>query len=176
MSVDTRPDIPHALERQILVESGHRCSIPACSSFPVEIHHITPWAECREHAFENLIALCPTCHTRARDGLGRLGIDRKALRLYKQKLAVMNGRYSEQERRLLNYLRQNQVLQVGPDAQFTFMYLLKDRLVTLIIGTSRGGVSMVASLGGQPLIQTITLTEAGIAFLQRLDDGTAVLD
>src|SRR5690242_15797603 len=37
-----RPGIPRALQRQVLVEAGHRCSIPTCRQTPVEIHHIIP--------------------------------------------------------------------------------------------------------------------------------------
>jgi 5-methylcytosine-specific restriction endonuclease McrA len=60
----TRPAIPQALKRKVLIEAGHRCAIPTCKQVPVELAHIVPWANCKEHTFENLIALCPTCHTR----------------------------------------------------------------------------------------------------------------
>jgi hypothetical protein len=51
------------------------------------VHHIVPWEKCREHAYENLIALCPNCHRRAGSG----EIDRKALRIYKARLAASFG-------------------------------------------------------------------------------------
>ena len=59
-----RPPIPVDLHRIVLIEAGHRCAIHTCRQVPVEIAHIDPWSRCREHRFENLIALCPTCHTR----------------------------------------------------------------------------------------------------------------
>ena len=64
------------------MEAGHRCAIPTCRAYPVEVAHIVPWAKVREHSYENLIALCPTCHTRydAKD------IDRESMRQYKQQL------------------------------------------------------------------------------------------
>jgi hypothetical protein len=40
------------------------------------------WSIVKEHKFENLIALCPTCHTRYDHG----EIDRKSMRLYKAAL------------------------------------------------------------------------------------------
>jgi HNH endonuclease len=58
-----RPDIPAELERQVFMEAGYMCAIPACQRRPVEIAHIDPWSRVKEHKFENLIALCPTCHT-----------------------------------------------------------------------------------------------------------------
>jgi hypothetical protein len=94
-----RPDIPIPLQRDVLVEAGHRCAIPTCRSHPVEIAHIVPWAKVRRHEMVNLIALCPTCHTRYDRG----EIDRKAMQRYKQKLSVINGLYSSLERRILEH-------------------------------------------------------------------------
>lgn len=59
-----RPPIPRPLERRGLIEAGHRCAISTCMQTPIELAHIVPWGHIREHIFENLIALCPTCHTR----------------------------------------------------------------------------------------------------------------
>lgn len=80
----SRPKIPSELRRRVLIEAGHRCAIPTCKSTPVEIAHIIPWAKARKHEFKNLIALCPTCHTRFDDPHGP--IDRKAMRQYKANL------------------------------------------------------------------------------------------
>ena len=51
----SRPNIPAELKRRVLCEAGHHCAIPACRHFEVEIHHIVPWAKCKEHKYENLI-------------------------------------------------------------------------------------------------------------------------
>jgi hypothetical protein len=92
-----RPDIPTELERAVLVECGHRCSIPTCRQVPVELAHIIPWSRCKEHKFDNLIALCPTCHARYDRG----EIDRKAMRLYKLSLLLSNSRYGDLEQRVI---------------------------------------------------------------------------
>jgi 5-methylcytosine-specific restriction endonuclease McrA len=60
--MDKRPGIPKEIERKVLIEAGHRCSIPTCKYPRVEIAHIIPWAESFDNSFENLIALCPNCH------------------------------------------------------------------------------------------------------------------
>ena len=93
-----RPDIRAKLKRAVLVEAGHRCAIPTCRQTPVEIAHIVPWAQVKEHTFDNLIALCPTCHVRYDN---RREIDRQAMLQYKQNLEVLNGRYTDVERQLL---------------------------------------------------------------------------
>jgi 5-methylcytosine-specific restriction endonuclease McrA len=90
---DARPPIPTELRRRILVEAGHRCAIPTCRYIEVDVHHIIPWATCRTHEYDNLIALCPNCHRRADRG----EIDRKSLRLYKLNLRFAHDKYSQLE-------------------------------------------------------------------------------
>lgn len=92
-----RPDIPTELERAVLLECGHRCAIPTCHQVPVELSHIIPWSRCKEHRFENLIALCPTCHTR----FDRGEIDRKSMQIYKLNLTLVNSRYGDLEQRII---------------------------------------------------------------------------
>lgn len=93
MQQDERPPIPAELRRRILVEAGHRCSIPTCRYIEVEVHHIVPWAKCNCHEYENLIALCPNCHRRADRG----EIDRKSLFLYKVNLRFAHDKFSQFE-------------------------------------------------------------------------------
>ena len=62
---EERPPIPAELRRRVFVEAGHRCAIPTCRHIDIVIHHIIPWAKVNEHVYENLIALCPNCHSRA---------------------------------------------------------------------------------------------------------------
>jgi hypothetical protein len=84
MSRASRPPIPAAVRRAILVEAGHKCAIPRCGHGDVDIHHIVPWETCGKHEYANLISLCPNCHRRAHKG----EIDRKSLHLYKAALVA----------------------------------------------------------------------------------------
>ena len=52
-----RPSISAQLEREVLIEAGHRCAIPTCKNYPVDIHYIVPYETCQEHVFDNFIAL-----------------------------------------------------------------------------------------------------------------------
>jgi hypothetical protein len=88
-----RPPIPTELRRRVLVEAGHRCAIHTCRHVDVDVHHITPWERCREHTYDNLIALCPNCHRRADAG----DIDRMALRTYKARLTSGVGSETPRE-------------------------------------------------------------------------------
>lgn len=120
-----RPSIPTALARRVKVEAGHRCAIPTCKSVPVELAHTTPWAQVQEHTFDNLIALCPTCHAR----FDRGDIDRASVRHYKANLAVVNSRYGDLERRVIDIFARNpqiNAIQLGGDSTIYLMYLIED--------------------------------------------------
>ncbi|PKW15925.1 HNH endonuclease [Saccharopolyspora spinosa] len=95
-----RPSIPAELRRAVLVEAGHRCAIPTCRQYPVDIDHIVDWAKVQRHDFDNLIALCPTCHARKTRG----EIDIKSMKQYKINLGVLTSRYTDLELRLLRWL------------------------------------------------------------------------
>ena len=172
----TRPAIPAALKRHILVEAGHRCAIPTCRVATVEIAHIRPWAEVREHTHDNLIALCPTCHTRYDGGQ----IDRQSMYMYKQNLTKLVGRYGDAERRLIDMfvlgeaddyeLDDGRIIEsavkVDSIRDFDFYYLLRDGLVI------RADVGPQVSVGDVPLgPQLYQLTDTGRAYVDRIAAG-----
>jgi hypothetical protein len=120
-----RPAIARQLERDVLVEAGHRCAIPACHQVPVQLAHIKPWNEVKGHTFDNLIALCPTCHARYDKG----EIDRKAMLQYKANLSVLNGRYGDLERRVLLYFAESpdrDSIYLAKGFDILLMYLIAD--------------------------------------------------
>ena len=65
---DSSRYIPTELERLLFELAGHRCTI--CAAPWMEIHHIDEISEGGETSFDNLIVLCPNCHTRVhREGV-----------------------------------------------------------------------------------------------------------
>src|ERR1700730_1401912 len=92
-----RDHIPPEVKRDVLVEAGHRCAIPTCRATTTEVAHIVSWSETNDNSFENLIALCPNCHTRFDQ---KQEIDRLSVKMYKHNLGILNLRYGEFERRL----------------------------------------------------------------------------
>lgn len=127
-----RPDIPAGLKRRVLIEAGHRCAIPTCRTVPVELAHIVPWAKVREHSFENIIALCPTCHTRYDNG----DIDLTAMKMYKANLGIVSGRYGEIERRVLDQLAESggklTRFRLPGGWELHLMYLIRDGLIAKV--------------------------------------------
>lgn len=155
-----RDAMPQALRRAVLVEAGHRCAIPACRQIPPEIAHIVPWSQVKKHVFDNLIALCPTCHARYDAGQ----IDRPSMRQYKANLSVLNSRYGDLERRVLLYFAEhprekNIVLPGGLDLLLT--YLIRDGLIEKVPQFTLG-------LGGGAFLATrvYKLTSAGRTFVE----------
>lgn len=102
-----------------------------CRQIPPEIAHIVPYRDVRAHDFENLIALCPTCHAR----FDARQIDLLSMRQYKANLALLSSRYGELERRVLEYFADNprQDSIFLPDGlRLLTMYLVKDGLLAIM--------------------------------------------
>src|SRR5688572_32334000 len=59
-----RPAIPIETKRAVLFEARHHCAV-CCTTLPLEYAHVVPWNKSKDHAVENLIALCANCHGRA---------------------------------------------------------------------------------------------------------------
>jgi hypothetical protein len=96
-----RPKIPVTVKRRILLEAGYRCAIPTCRIPLTENAHIISWAKTKRHSYENLIALCPNCHSLYDSGR----IPKEALIAYKKKLIFLNDIYSRFEIDVLDYLK-----------------------------------------------------------------------
>lgn len=153
----SRPPIPANLRRRVLVEAGHRCAIPACRYIQVDIHHIIPWTKRKEHKYENLIALCPNCHTRADRG----EIDRKSLRLYKANLRFAHDRFSQFEMDVLFAASEGETIQWPP-----FMHRLIKRLLDAEFVETTDGNGWVR-VSGMPISpDSIYITEKGRQFVR----------
>lgn len=58
----------------LLLEVGYRCPMPmddcgeGWGKSSLEFHHIKPWATCQSHNPQDMIAVCPACHSRMDSG------------------------------------------------------------------------------------------------------------
>lgn len=124
----SRLDISKSVKREVLIEAGHRCAIPTCKQTTTEIAHIEPWAKVKKHEFDNLIALCPNCHTRYDKG----EIDRKSMIHYKMNLSVINSRYGDLEQRVLKIFADNldlESIHLYKHLEILLMYIVDDNLI-----------------------------------------------
>jgi hypothetical protein len=157
LDVEIRPPIPEALKRRILVEAGHRCAIPTCRNPITEIAHIVPYHEVQKHEYENLIALCPTCHARADRG----EIDRKSLKIYKRILQRLTDRYERFELLVLDELRLNRPVIMAGSMILLIKNLLDEQLVMLNENIGGGTIT----IQGIPSNVQVLLTSKGRTFI-----------
>ena len=104
MSVTKRHPVPEPVKRDILIEAGYRCATPRCMVHTLEIAHIVSCESGGDNSRENLIALCPNHHTQY--DIDKK-IDIKAIKIIKNKLGIINGRYNDFEQRVFRYFAKN---------------------------------------------------------------------
>jgi hypothetical protein len=146
-------------------ESGYACAIPSCRATPAELAHIEPWSKVHRHEFDNLIALCPNHHT-------RFDVERRipsaSIRRYKANLAVLNGRYSTLERRLIEAGRS-----MPPGAEFPIhigvRILISNLLEDGLVEEANDFQYQLTGrdLGGIRTTEFYHFTEKGHAFIER---------
>ena len=179
----TRPAIPQEIKNSVLVEAGHRCSIPTCrTATPIEIAHIVPWAESQDHSAENLIVLCANCHALQEKG----HVSRNALRQYKRNLKILNGRYNDFEKRIFEHIIDRKFILLGPGADIQLSHAIKDGIlyicdVNLPLGKTQ--LSVNTNIGrfkvkGPPFQNQflVAISTYGEAFVQALREGNLIED
>ena len=170
-----RDNIPAEVKRAVLVEAGHRCAIPTCRATTTEIAHIVPWAKTQDDSFENLIALCPNCHTRFDE---KKEIDHLAVKMYKHNLGILNNRYGEFERRLFEVLAKTneRVFVLGAAGDLLVANAVKDGFFedkhVEGIGLQVNGTDGYSK--NFPMSFTYWVTDSGVAFIQRFANGSDI--
>ena len=182
---DGRDHIPNELQRALMLEVGYRC--PLCKQTePLEFEHIEEWAEVKKHEFNNMIVLCASCHGRKKDTSNPRHINRASLKKLKQSLMLLNGRYSDLERRVLDvfqeYLRKNP----GQQNPTTYVHVLPDTMHLLIKRLEDDGLVAIQHRDLGHSVQfsdgfnfkhgviLIALTPAGRSFVSNLNEATNV--
>ncbi|QJP72082.1 HNH endonuclease [Burkholderia glumae] len=171
----SRDTIPAEIKRKVLVEAGHRCAIPTCRATTTEIAHIVPWAETQDNSFENLIALCPNCHTRFDQ---KKELDRLSIKMYKHNLGILNNRYGEFERRLFEVLAKSgeRVFILGAAGDLLVSNAVKDGFFEdkKVEGM---GFFVQGNNGFEknfPMTFTYWVTDVGVEFIRRFADGNDI--
>ena len=167
-----RDHIPATVRRNVLVEAGHRCAIPTCRATTTEIAHITPWAETKDNSEENLIALCPNCHTRFDKG----EMDHKAMKMYKRNLGIINQRYGDLERRIFEEVAKSKkrLFIVGAGGDLLCANAVKDGLLSH--KPEIEGIEIEVQMDGQsygrfPMQFAYWITDEGLQFVEKYHAG-----
>jgi hypothetical protein len=113
----------------------------------------------RGHSFENLIALCPTGHTRYDSG----DIDRLSVKGYKSNIGLVSARYGETERRVLDYFARNPHaigIRLPGEWGILLLYLLEDGIIAK-------SDPLITVNGVVPMPEEFMITPAGHEFIKR---------
>ena len=82
-----RKSLPIPIRMAVLHEAGYRCSNPACRTIlTLDIHHLDYVSDGGADTNENLLALCPNCHSLHHKG----HIPQESLRAWKMLLLALN--------------------------------------------------------------------------------------
>ena len=165
-----------------MLEVGYRC--PLCNQTEsLEIEHIEEYSELRKHEFTNMIVLCANCHGRKKDTSNPRHINRASLRTLKQNLMLLNGRYSDLERRVLEVFQK--FIRANPQVRFPPVFALPDTMELLVRRLADDGlatihhrdlgyaVSFSDGFNFKHGIILIALTPAGRTFIDNLIAATA---
>jgi HNH endonuclease len=149
---------------------------------PLEFEHIEEHSVVKEHEFTNMIVLCASCHGRKKETSNPRHINTASLRKLKQSLILLNGRYSDLERRLLEAF---QDLMKGEHNQDKAI-LLPDTMLLLVRRLSEDGMVAIQrrklpyssqfsdGLEVKNGILIISLTKEGKEFVSNLISVTGI--
>lgn len=184
-AVTSRPDVPAAIVRQLMIDAGWRCSVPTCgTTSALEIDHIQEWAEVYEHKYENLIVLCPTHHAMKRSGSNPRELNANALRVIKQNQIALSGRYGDVERRILAYFIRNPArteVTLPGDFDILLMHLLDAELIRKEFDADGSLVVQLSEYDSTPtpesslvIRQVYRLTEEGRSTVDALREARSI--
>lgn len=169
---DGRPPIPAELERSLFIEAGYRCAL-CKSTDSLVVEHIIEWSKVRNHEFSNMIVLCANCHGRKKSTSDPRHVNRASLQRIKQTLMLLNGRYSDLERRIIEEFQERIAAKPGtaPSVIIPHLlhllvrYLIHDEIVTCALHRD-----IMAPLGPITLDDylRLTLTPKGQEFIESL--------
>jgi hypothetical protein len=96
-----RKNLSINLKRQVLTEAGYRCAVPTCRQIlTINIHHIYQIADGGGNDPDNLLALCPNCHSLYHTGV----IHKDSIFVYKSILLSLSRAFDFESVNMLLFL------------------------------------------------------------------------
>lgn len=122
----TRTSIPIATQRLVLHEAGYKCANPICRGIlTLEIHHLDYVAEDGSNEPDNLLPLCPNCHSLHHHG----SIPKASLRSWKTLLLSLNEAFDRRSVDLLLALDKLKELFVSGDGLLNCASLVSSGMI-----------------------------------------------
>jgi len=124
-----RAKIPIDVRMQVLHESGYMCANPCCRTIlTLDIHHMVYIGTAGTNSAENLLPLCPNCHTRHH----RKMIPLESIRAWKMLLLALNQAFDRQTINSLLALDRVESLAIQSDSVLSLASLIAAGLVYLV--------------------------------------------
>lgn len=112
----------------VLHEAGYKCSNPSCRTvLTLDIHHLDHVADGGTDSADNLLALCPNCHTLYHNG----NIPRASLRTWKLLLLSLNEAFDRRSVDMLLALDHMNGVMVSGDGLLNCAPLIASNLITV---------------------------------------------
>jgi hypothetical protein len=149
-----RKSLPVDIRNRVLHEAGYKCANPVCRTIlTFEIHHLDPLADGGSDSADNLIALCPNCHTLHHKGVIAIA----SLRAWKSILLSVNEAYDRKSVDILLAFDKTEMLYLSGDGLLECAPLLAGGLLKI----------------GEPYRRTydVRLSDRGKGMIQAWKDG-----
>jgi len=156
-----RQKLPQKTRILVLTESGYKCAVPNCRTIlTLNIHHIWEVEFGGGDGPENLIALCPTCHSQYHQGI----IHSDSIYLWKSMLVAISRAFDLEAVDLLLFLRQctKDFLIVNGDGLLHF---------ARIIAAGMANVERKANNNWQIVTYAVNISKKGKQLIDAWRDG-----
>ena len=161
MAAKSRRKIPVDVRQLVLHEAGYRCANPVCRTpLTIEVHHLDPVSTGGSDTADNLLPLCPNCHTSHHAG----HIPIESLKTWKLVLISLNEGLDGRAVDILLTIDQMERLSISGDGMLQCAGLMSSGLIMVGSSVSGGG-----SLSGGSY--TIKLSPKGRIFVDGWKKG-----
>lgn len=124
-----RKSLPVDVRKLVLHEAGYRCANPVCRHIlTLDIHHLEYVSQGGQDTPDNLVALCPNCHSLHHHGT----IPTESLRAWKMTLLTLNEAFDKRSIDILLALSLLQSVDVTGDTVVNVAALIASRLVRVM--------------------------------------------
>ena len=132
-----RKKLPISIQRMVLHESGYKCSNPTCRTIiTLDLHHLAYVSKGGKNEAENLLALCPNCHSLHH----KRHIPQDSLRTWKMLQISLNEAFDKRSIDLLLTIHKQRRLDVSGEGVLDCASLISSEFVK--------ARELVGSLGG----------------------------
>jgi hypothetical protein len=155
-----RKPIPLDVKVAVLTEAGYRCAVPTCRGIlALNLHHMDRVSDGGGDIAENLLPLCPTCHTLHHNGT----IKKESIYTWKSVLVSLTRAFDVTALDQLIFLNKRGVtkLRVSGDGVLSFARLIAAGLATFECKGQNGPL----------LIYSVNLTTSGKQLVSAWSSG-----